>query len=120
MGNHVFYMVKKSNGKQNVLLCFSCGEKVLLVSYVVKKSSGIRNLLVLSTMHNDAKVTKDARKKPHVIAFYDNEKRSSCDGHDCWIFYYKIQDKALDSEHFSVQFGNCLNKCSQNLQRHSS
>ena len=49
-------------------------EKLLLASYVVKKSSGKRNVLVLSTMHNNAKVTKDARKKPHVIAFYDRTK----------------------------------------------
>ena len=49
-------------------------KKLLLVSSVVKTSRGKRNVLVPSAMHNDVKVTKDARKKPHVFAFYDRTK----------------------------------------------
>ena len=45
-----------------------------LVSYVLKKKSGVRNVLVLSTMHKNALTTKDERKKPHVITFYDRTK----------------------------------------------
>ena len=56
------------------MYAFTEDNKLLLVSYVVKKKSGKRNVLVLSTMHKDVKVTKDARLKPHVIAFYDRTK----------------------------------------------
>ena len=58
----------------STMYAFTEDNKLLLVSYVVKKKSGKRNVLVLSTMHKDVKETKDARLKPHVIAFYDRTK----------------------------------------------
>ena len=58
----------------STMYAFTEGNKLLLVSYVVKKKSGKRNVLVLSTMHKDVKVTKDARLRPHVTAFYDRTK----------------------------------------------
>ena len=46
----------------------------LNVSYVVKKKAGVRNVLVLSTTHKTVYTTRDERKKPQVIRFYDRTK----------------------------------------------
>ena len=68
--------VKEMKNREDLstMYVFAESHKLLLVSYVVQKRSGKRNVLVLSTMHNDVKITKDARRKPHVIAFYDRTK----------------------------------------------
>ena len=58
----------------SVKYAFADGGNKLLVSYVVQKESGKRNVLVLSTMHNSVKVTRDVRRKPNVISFYDCTK----------------------------------------------
>ena len=54
--------------------CYDKEGKALLISYVVKKKSGVRNVLVLSTMHKSVYTTRDERKKPQVITFYDRTK----------------------------------------------
>ena len=36
----------------------------MLVSYIDKKKSGLKNVVVLTTMHNTVRVTKDAITKP--------------------------------------------------------
>ena len=41
--------------------------KSVLMSYVVKKTKGWKNVLVISSMHDSVKITKDERKKPSVI-----------------------------------------------------
>ena len=46
----------------------------MMVSYVDKKKSGLKNILVLSTMHDVVKLSRDERKKPHVMVFYDKTK----------------------------------------------
>ena len=64
----------KNRKSPSTLYAYNKNIKSLLVSYVVKKKSGVRNVLVLSTMHKNALTTKDERKKPHVITFYDRTK----------------------------------------------
>ena len=49
--------------------------KYLLISYVVKKRITQKKFFILSTMLKYVKVTRDIRKKPNVIAFYDRTKR---------------------------------------------
>ena len=49
-------------------------EKNMIVSYADKKKSGMKNIIVLSTMHDDVRITKDVRLKPNVIVFYDYTK----------------------------------------------
>ena len=46
----------------------------MLFSYVDKKKSGKKNVIVLSTMHDNVKITKDQRKKPSVHIMYDHTK----------------------------------------------
>ena len=48
--------------------------KSVLTSYVVKKTKGWKNVLVLSSMHDTVKVTRDERMKPSTIVFYDHTK----------------------------------------------
>lgn len=47
---------------------------IMLVSYVDKKKSGLKNVVVLTTMHEDVKVTRDKRRKPQVHSLYDHTK----------------------------------------------
>ena len=54
--------------------CHDKEGKALLISYVVKKKAGVRNVLVLSAMHKTVYTTRDERKKPQVIMFYDRTK----------------------------------------------
>ena len=49
-------------------------ERNMVVSYCDKKKSGMKNIIVLSTMHDNVRITKDQRKKPDVIVFYDYTK----------------------------------------------
>ena len=48
--------------------------KIRLVSYIDKKKSGKNNLIVLSTIHDNVKITKDQWKKPSVQTVYDPSK----------------------------------------------
>ena len=47
---------------------------LMFTSYVVNKKSGKRNILPLSTMHDDIRCSRDERKKPNTICFYDKTK----------------------------------------------
>ena len=49
-------------------------EKNMIVSFVDKKKKGMKNIVVLTTMHDTVSVTKDQRRKPNVIVFYDYTK----------------------------------------------
>ena len=42
----------------------------MLVSWVDKKKSGLKNILMLTTMYDIVNVSRDERKKPHVMVFY--------------------------------------------------
>ena len=50
-----------------------CNKK-MLVSYADKKKSGTKLVLVLSTMHDTVRVSRDERLKPHPIVYYDHMK----------------------------------------------
>ena len=64
----------KSYESPSTLYTYNTDIKSVLVSYVIKTKSGVKNVLVLSSMHRNALTTRDERKKPHVIAFYDRTK----------------------------------------------
>ena len=46
----------------------------MLVPYVDKKKSREKIVVVLATMHDNVRVTKDKRRKPQVYTFYDPTK----------------------------------------------
>ena len=60
--------------EKSTFYVYAENEDIMLVSYVDKKKSGKKNIVVLTTMHNDVKVTKDVRRKPSVHTFYDYTK----------------------------------------------
>ena len=64
----------KTRVNLSTMYVFPENHYLLLLSYVVQKRSGKWKELVLSTMHNDVKITKDAQRKPHFILFYDRTK----------------------------------------------
>ena len=64
----------KERETPSIVYVYCTEEKSLMISYFVKTKSGSKNVLVLSTMHKEVLVTKDDRKKPHVICFYDRTK----------------------------------------------
>jgi len=47
---------------------FGFHEKVTLCSYVPKKNEAV---ILISTMHSDMAVNDDAKKKPHIITYYN-------------------------------------------------
>ena len=97
--------------KEKFAACFLCGKKV---EWKTQRSG---------TEHNaqQRKSNQSCPKKAARDCFLrQNERRSRCDGHDCWLFYDQIQDKALDPKRFSLHPGYCQNECSHNLQRHPS
>ena len=47
---------------------------LMLVSYVDKMKSGNKNFVVLTSMHDNARVTKDEKRKPQVHTLYDHTK----------------------------------------------
>ena len=51
-------------------------DDLVLVSYVDKKKSGKKNVVVLTSMHNNVRVTKNERRKPQIHTFYDHTKDS--------------------------------------------
>ena len=60
--------------EKSVLYVHHEEKNVMLVSYIDKKKSGKKNVIVLTTMHDKVKVTKDQRQKPHVHVTYDHTK----------------------------------------------
>ena len=66
--------VKASNDQEemSVLHVHHEEKKIMLVSYIDKKKSGKKNVIILSTMHENVKVTKYQRKKPQVHTMYDH------------------------------------------------
>ena len=49
-------------------------EKIMLASYIDEKESGKKNVIVLSTMHDNVRITKYQWKKPIVHTIYDHTK----------------------------------------------
>ena len=60
--------------EKSTAFCYSEDEKTMLPSYIDKKKKGKKNTLVLTTMHNQAKLSVDEKKKPHALVFYDHNK----------------------------------------------
>ena len=60
--------------KRSVLHVFDSDEKVLLVSYIDKKKSGKGKVVVLSTLHDEVRVTKDEQRKPDIHRLYGHTK----------------------------------------------
>ena len=46
----------------------------MFVSYIDKKKTGKKNVVVLTTMHDTVRVTKDTIRKPDIIKLYDHTK----------------------------------------------
>ena len=65
--------VKVLNDREemSVLHVYHEEKKIMLVSYIDKKKSGKKNVIILSTMHENVKVTKYQRKKPQVHIMYE-------------------------------------------------
>lgn len=60
--------------ERSVLHVYHTDKKIMMASYIDKKKSGKKNVIVLSTMHEDVKVTNDQRKKPQIHTMYDHTK----------------------------------------------
>jgi len=63
---------------------FGFHEKVTFCSYVPKNNKAV---ILLSTMHNDAVINDDEKKKPHMITFY-NMYKSGVDTMDQMVTRY--------------------------------
>jgi len=66
---------------------FGFHEKVTLCSYVPKKNEAV---ILISTMHSDMAVNDDAKKKPHIITYY-NKYKAGVDTMDQMISRYTTQ-----------------------------
>ena len=60
--------------ERTVMHVYNTKEKIMLFSYFDKKKSCKKNVIVLSTMHDNVKITKDQRKEPSVHTMYDHTK----------------------------------------------
>ena len=52
--------------EMSVLHVFYSDKKILLALYIDKKKSGKSNVVVLSTLHDEVRVTKDEQRKPDI------------------------------------------------------
>ena len=62
--------------ERSAMHVYNTKEKTMLVFYIDRKESGKKNVTILSTMHDNVKITKDQQKKPSVQAKYDHTKGS--------------------------------------------
>ena len=60
--------------EKSVMDVYNTKQKIMLVSYIDKKKSGKKNVIVLSTIHDNVKITKDQWKKPSVHTMHDRTK----------------------------------------------
>ena len=72
--------------------------KKVLLSYADEKKSGTKIFLALTTMFDVMRVSKDQRKKPEPLVYYEGRRGCWCCG-SCvnWCFD-EGQDKAMDTE----------------------
>lgn len=68
--------IKEVDNHNKKSIFFVCGEDddLMLVSYIDKKNSDKKNMVVLTSMHDKVKVSKDERRKPQVHLLYDHTK----------------------------------------------
>ncbi len=57
---------------KSTMWCYN-GKK-MLISYADKKKKGTKVVMALSTMHDEMRISKDERKKPEPIVYYDHMK----------------------------------------------
>ena len=60
--------------ERSVLYVFGSDEKILLVLYIDKNKCGKGNVVVVRTLHDEVRVTKDDRKKKDIHKLYDHTK----------------------------------------------
>ena len=60
--------------EMSVLHVFDSDKKILLALYIDKKKSGKSNVVVLSTLHDEVRATKDEQRKPDIRKLYNNKK----------------------------------------------
>ena len=70
----VLRLVGKREAKSTLYMYNQADERMMMVSYIDKKTSGMKNVMVLTTMHNEVKVTNDQRQKFQVHSMYDHTK----------------------------------------------
>ena len=60
--------------ERSVLYVFKTDENILLVSYIDKNKSGKGTVVVISTLHDEVRVTKDEQREPGIHKSYDHTK----------------------------------------------
>ena len=69
-------LVKMQNrDDKDIKFVYAYEDDMMLTSYVVKKKPGKRNILLLNTMHDDVRCSRDEGKKTNTTYFYDKTKR---------------------------------------------
>ena len=86
-------------------------DDLMLVSYVDKKKSGKNNVVVLTSMHDNVRVTKDKRRKPQVHTFYDHKKGSV----DVLDFISSNRSTRIKSKRWPLN--SLANKCKHHFER---
>ena len=49
-------------------------DNMILISWIDTKKSGKKNIILLSTLHDEIRVSRDQRRKPQPIVYYDHTK----------------------------------------------
>ena len=57
----------KNRDDTDIKFAYANEDDMMLTSYVVKRKSGKRNILLLSTMHDDVRCSRDEKKTPFVF-----------------------------------------------------
>ena len=60
--------------EKSTMYAYAEEQNIMLVSYIDKKMSGEKDAVVLTTMHNNVRVTKNERRKPDVHVTYNHTK----------------------------------------------
>ena len=60
--------------ERSVLYVFGSDEKILLVLYIDKNKCGKGNVVVVRTLHDEVRVTKEKKKKKDIHKLYDHTK----------------------------------------------
>ena len=61
----------QSRDDKDIKFVYANVDDMMLASHVVKKKSGKINTLLLNTMHDDVRCSRDQRKKTNIVCFYD-------------------------------------------------
>lgn len=83
-------VMKANKTREQYSTVFGFHEKVTMCSYVPKKNKAV---ILLSTMHSDASVDDDAKRKPEIIKFY-NRYKAGVDTMDQMVRRYTCQRRS--------------------------